>query len=267
MSEPEEIIEIKGRAVRLYRSSPDGGPAINRQVSLRDFLLEIVANAPRRFLEQIPLLPSGARWAIVRGPSLIIAVEDPPRVRLVSWSEKALDEPGSYRRTRLAFPYTVYLLLFHHGAFEEMRLFYRNAPLSSEGDGLCMPNLWNISASESPLAKCRVCLRGRPALDDLTVAGQAQTAIEFFWSAGFNLDIESNCFRRATALDGRIATLEAWERASAADPLFPLAIQWEEAGVSLRKAAEHLLDWRGAARPMEDASDLADLLYRLNDVT
>jgi len=267
MSEPEETIEIKGKAVRLYRSSPDGGAAVNRQVSLRDFLLEIVALAPRQFLEQIPLLPSGARWAILRGPSLIITVEHPPHVRLVRWSEKALDEPGSYRRTRLAFPYTVYLLLFHYGAFEEMRLFYRNAPLNSEEDRLCMPNLWNISASESPLAKCRVCLRGRPSFDDLTVAGQAQAAIEFFWNAGFNLDIESNCFRRASALDGRIATLEAWERASADDPLFPLAIQWEGAVPSLRKAAEHLLDWRGAARPMEDSSDLADLLYRLSDAT
>ena len=267
MAEPEETIEITGRSVRLYRSSPDGDTAINRQVSLRDFLLEIVAQAPRRFLEQIPLLPPGARWAIVRGPSLIIAVEHPPQVRLVSWSEKALDEPGSYRRTRLAFPYTVYLLLFYHGSFEEMRLFYRNAPLASEDDPLCMPNLWNISASETPLAKCRVCLRGRPALDDLTVAGQAQAAIEFFWSAGFNLDIESNCFSRAAALDNRIATLEAWEQASVVDPLFPLVIQWEGAGLSLRKAGEHLLDWRGAARPMEDASDLADLLYRLSDVT
>jgi len=207
MSDPEETIDIKGRSVRLFRSSPDGAATIDRQVSLRDFLLEISAFAPRRFLEQIPLLPPGTRWAIVRGSSLIITVEHPPQVRLVSWSEKALDEPGSYRRTRLALPYTVYLLLFHHGSFEEMRLFYRNAPLASEEDALCMPNLWNISASESPMAKCRVCLRGRPVFDDPTVTGQAQAAIEFFWGAGFNLDIESNCFRRAVPLDGRIRRL------------------------------------------------------------
>src|SRR5574341_2571284 len=206
MSNSEETIEIKGGSVRLFRSSTDGAATVDRQVSLRDFLLEIVAFAPRRFLEQIPLLPPGTRWAIVRGPSLIITVEHPPQVRLVSWSEKALDEPGSYRRARLALPYTVYLLLFHHGSFEEMRLFYRNAPLTSEADALYMPNLWNISASESPLAKCRVCLRGRPAFNDLTISGQAQAAIEFFWEAGFNLDIERNCFRRATALDERIAT-------------------------------------------------------------
>lgn len=265
MSEPEETIEITGRAVRLHRSSQDGSGAINRQVSLRDFLLEIAACSPQRFLQQIPLLPPGARWAIVRGRSLVIAVEQPPQVRRVSWSEKALDEPGAYRQTYLAFPYTVYLLLFYSGSFEEMRLYYRAAPLCSEDDVLSMPNLWNISASESPLAKCRVCLRGRPFFDDLTVAGQAQAVIEFFWNAGFNLDIESNCFRRAATLDGRIATIDVWERASAADPLFPLAVKWEEAGLTLRKAGEHLLDWRGAARPLEDASDLADLLYRLHD--
>ena len=240
---------------------------MDRQVSLCDFLLEIAASTPQRFLQQIPLLPPGARWATVRGSSLVIAVEHPPQVRWVGWSEKALDEPGSYRHSNLAFPYTVYLLLFHGGSFEEMRLYYRTAPLASEEDALCMPNLWNISASESPLAKCRVCLRGRPPFDDLTVAGQAKAAIEFFWSAGFNLDIESNCFSRATALDDRIRTLGEWETASTKDPFFPLGIQWEATGLSLRKAGEHLLDWRGAGPPLEDASDLADLLYRLNELT
>ena len=266
MSEPKETIEITGRAVRLYRSSPGTDATIDRQVSLRDFLREIAASSPQRVLQQIPLLPIGTRWVIARSRSLVIAIEHPPQVRRVNWSEKTLDQPGSYRQACLAFPYTVYLLLFYDDAFDEMRLYYRTAPLASADDALCMPNLWNITASETPVSKCRVCLRGRPAFDDLTVAGQAQTAIEFFWSAGFNADIESNCFYRAATLDGRIATLDAWERASAADPLFPLAVQWEETGQSLRNAAERLLDWRGAARPIQDASDLADLVYRLNDL-
>jgi hypothetical protein len=266
MSDPDETIEIKGGAVRLYRSSPSGA-AVDRQVSLHDFLMEVTARTPRRILDQIPLLPPGARWVVVQAPCLIVAVENPPQVRLVRWSEKGLDEPGSYRVSRLAFPYTIYLLLFHHGAFEEMRLFYRSAPLASEDGALCLPNLWNISASESPVAKCRVCLRGRPAFDDLTVSSQAQAAIEFFWSAGFNLDIESNCFHRAAARDDRIASVDAWERATAADPLFPLAVHWEEVGLSLRQAAEHLLNWRGPARSLENASDLANLLYRLKDLT
>jgi hypothetical protein len=265
MSGPDETIEIKGSSVRLYRASPDGSAAIDRQVSLSDFLLEISELAPRRLLAQVPLLPPGARWAVVRGPSLVIAVEHPPQVRVVSWGDKALDRPGSYRRSRLAFPYVIYLLLFHHGSFEEMRLFYRTAPLATEQDSLCMPNLWNVSASETPIAKCRVCLRGRPALYDLTIAAQAQATIEFFWSAGFNLDIESNCFRRAAALDARIETIEAWASATVSDPLFPLGVCWEETGLSLRKAVEHLLDWRGTARPLEHASDLADLFYRLKD--
>lgn len=267
MPEPEETIEITGRSVRLHRSPRDRADVPDRQVSLSDFLMEIAASTPQRFLRQIPLLPPGARWAIVRGPSLVIAVEHPPQVRRVAWSEKTLDEPGSYRHSTLAFPYAVYVLLFHHGSFEEMRLYYRTAPLASEEDPLYMPNLWNIAASESPLAKCRVCLRGRPPFDDLMVAAQAKTAIEFFWSAGFNLDIESNCFRRATVLDGRVRTLDDWEIATAADPLFPLSIQWEDTGLSLRRAGEHLLDWRDAERPVENASDLADLLYRVNELT
>ena len=85
MSEPGESIEITGRAVRLHRSSSGAGGTINRQVSLRDFLLEISASS-QRVLQQLPLLPLGTRWAIGRGRSLVIAVEQPPQVRRVNWS-------------------------------------------------------------------------------------------------------------------------------------------------------------------------------------
>ncbi|MFN3477063.1 MAG: hypothetical protein ACK4Z6_05860, partial [Candidatus Methylomirabilales bacterium] len=148
-------------------------------------------------------------------------------------------------------------------SFEEMRIYYRKAPLSSEEDALSLPNLWNVSANESPLVRCRACLSGRPLFQDRSLAGQTQEVMEFFWNAGFGLDVEENCFHRAKMRDPRIASSEAWEQATKEDPLFPLRIDWEDAGLSLRKAVEHLLDWRGFTRPIEGASDLADLIYRL----
>lgn len=262
---PEETVEIAGDVVRLYRHPADGPRVLERQVSLRDFLVELSSLSGRRALERIPLLPAGARWVVLRGSSVLVAVEQPPQVRRVLWSPKSLTEPGPSLPHALALPYVIYLLLFYRGSFEEMRVYYRTAPITSEDDGLALPNLWNVSASESPLAKCRACLRGRPLFDDLSLAGQAQGAIEFFWSAGFNLDIEDNCFQRAATRDARIASLETWAGATEEDPLFPLVVNWEESGLSLRKAAEHLLDWRGAARPLEEVSDIVDMMYRLRE--
>lgn len=254
-----ETIEIEGGLIRLYRSHPQGGRVLDRQVPLKEFLQELSALPSSGLGEQAPILPIGTRWAVFRGPSAVLAVEQPPQIRLVSFKEKA----GKARSYQLAFPYGIHLLLFYRGFFEEMRIYYRKAPLSSEEDALYLSNLWNVSANESPLAKCRACLSGRPLFEDLSLAGQAQEAIEFFWGADFGLDVEENCFHRAQTRDPRIASVEAWEQATKEDPLFPLQIDWEEAGLSLRKAVEHLLDWRGYARPVEEASDLADLIYRL----
>ena len=86
MSESEETIEITGRAVRLYRTPPSAGGPIDRQVRLVDFLKEVAASSPQRSLHQLPLLPPGSRWVIVRGRALVIAVEQPPQVRRVNWS-------------------------------------------------------------------------------------------------------------------------------------------------------------------------------------
>lgn len=256
-----ETIEIQDGLVRLYRSRQDGKKSLDRQVALGDFLKELSAQTAGLLHEQFPLLPVGARWLLMRGPSTVVAIEEAPQVRRVSLS----DRTGGAKSYLLAFPYIVYLLFFYQGTFEEMRLYYRKAPLTSQDDPLLLPNLWNVSASESPLAKCRACLRGRPPFEDLSLAGQAQEAVAFFWNADFGLEVEENCFQRAMKRDPLISSPEAWEVATKADPLFPLQVEWEEAKVTLRKAGEHLLDWRGSGRRIEEVSDLADLIYRLRE--
>lgn len=254
-----EHIEIEGGAVRLFRTS-GRETVLDRAVSLKAFLQTLPQLIPA--FQRLPLLPMGTRWVVSRGPLLLLTVEQPPQVRRFVWRPRGEREAREYR---LAFPYLLYLLLFSEGAFEEMRIYSRAAPLTSEEDPLYLSNLWNVSATEAPLAKCRACLRGRPGFEDLSLAGQVQAAIEFFWGTDFNLQIEESCFQRAAKRDERIATLEAWEAASRSDPLFPLGVDWEPLGMSLRGAAEALLTWRGAPPPVEDAADLVDLLYRVRE--
>jgi hypothetical protein len=255
-----EYIEIEGGVVRLLRHGHPKGEPPDRQVSL-DAFLQTLLDATGGF-RLLPLLPVGTRFILGRGPDLLIAVEQPPQVRHVTWRPGGAE--GAARA--LAFPYVVYLLLFHQGAFEEMRIYYRPAPLASDTDPLYLSNLWNVSATETPMAKCRACLQGRPPFDELTLAAQVQTVIEFFWGTEFNTAIEESCFQRAARRDARIVTLEAWEAASRRDPFFPLTVTWEPTGSGLRETAERLMIWRGTPRPVEDAADLVDLIYRAREV-
>lgn len=259
-----EVIEIAGDVVRLWRRA-GLDRVLDRVVPLGEFLEALVAAAGPQRRDDLPLLPATTRLIHRRGPSTALIIERAPQVRRLSWSPKSLKGDGAYAPHALAFPYVVHLLLFYSGSLEEMRVYYRPRPLSAEEDRLYMPNLWNVQAAESPLAKCRACLRGRPELEHLDMAGQAEEVMEFFWGAGFNMDIEDNCFERARALDPRVSTLEAWAAATAADPLFVLEVPWEDAGVGARQAAEHLADWKGSGRRIRSAADLVDLLYRIRE--
>jgi len=263
------VIEIEGGLVRLFRVDAEGRRALDRQVSLRSLADALAGRGPEgraggRSAPWTGILPPGTRLAVARGSSLVLAIEQAPQVRRVEWRGGTLKDVGGARRqAALATPYVVHCLRFFQDRFEEMRVYYRATPIQGEADSLSCPNLWNVLAAESPLARCRACLRGRPPLEGLGPGEQAQAVIEFFWAAGFNLDVEDNCFDRSRGLDPRVASVEAWEAATAADPLFPLQVPWAPAGLALRQAAEHLLHWGHAGAPVAYAADLADVIYRL----
>lgn len=254
-----DLIEIKGGMVRLLRDGSRAGVVPDREVPLTAFLQALCRTAEG--VRYLPLLPVGSRFVLSRGPDLLATIEQPPQVRHFTWRPGGVQGPA--REYRLAFPYVLYLLVFHQGTFEEMRIYYRPAPLTAETDPLYLSNLWNVSAADTPMARCRACLQGRPPFEDLTLATQVQSVIEFFWGTGFNMAIDDNCFQRAARRDDRIATLEAWEAVSRSNPLFPLNVDWEPTGLGLRETAEGLMAWRGIPTPIENGADLADLIYRV----
>ncbi len=258
MTDAEEI-RIEGDAARLLRPGA-GGVVVAREVRLAD-LAAACADASR--MERTPLLPAGTRLFTRWRHTTVLAIEEPPRVRRVRWSGKTLKTEGSYSEHQLAFPFVVYLVGFYRTDFDAMRIYFRTAPLVAEDDPLHLPSLWNVQAAESPLAKCRACLRGRPEGHERPIGEQAAGLIEFFWATGFNQDIEENCYDRARKCDPRLASLEAWEAATARDPLFPLAVSWEPAGLSLGQALDHWRRHGDHGRAIEQASDLADAMYRL----
>ncbi|MFQ5847698.1 MAG: hypothetical protein ACE5IQ_08555 [Candidatus Methylomirabilales bacterium] len=258
-----EWIEVRGKTVSLYREGTP--PTVDREVPLEDFLREVAASARRPGRGRHVLLPPGTRIVKPDGGGNALCIEQPPQLRRLRWSAAAMGKGGEYQSYRLAVPYTVYIFLFHQGSFEEMRVYYRTAPLESSEDVLLMPNLWNVQADPGKRSACRACLRGRPLdLWGNPVANQVTVLLDYFWSTGFNTDIAGNCFERARGLDPRISSLEAWEKASEADPLFPLALDWERLEPTVGEIMDHLLETGPQPRQaIAETSDLADLIYRI----
>jgi len=257
-----EHIQIEGEVARLLRPGGDGRMTVEREVRLADLT---AALADGHQADRTPVLPEGTRLFARWRHTAVLVIEESPRVRRVRWSAKTLKSEGTYTEHHLAFPFIVYLVGFYQADFDAMRIYYRSAPLTGEGDALHLPNLWNVQAAESPLARCRACLRGRPEGLSRPVGEQATGLIEFFWASGFNQDIEDNCFDRARKRDPRIATLQVWEEATGADPLFPLGVAWEPVGLSLGQALDHWRRHGDHARRIETATDLADIMYRLRE--
>ena len=163
----------------------------------------------------------GTRWLRRRKDLLLLAVEHPPQCRTlrVSAAKKGGDD---YQAHRLALPYVVYLLTFYRDGFEEMKMFFRVAPLVSPDDTLYHTCLPNVRGEPGHYGSQRVCLRYRPEmLEGVPLAEAVPALIDFFWSTGFNQDIAGSAFERAQGLDPRLADLAAWEAATAGQSPLP----------------------------------------------
>jgi hypothetical protein len=171
-----EWIEIREKKVFLYR---DGSPpTLNREVPIEDFLREVTASARRPGRGHHLLLPPGTRIAKLEGTVNVLCLEQPPQLRLIRWSDAAMGKGGDYQTYRLAFPYIVYLFLFFTGSFEDMRVYYRTAPLQGPNDALLMPNLWNVQADPEKPSACRACLRGTSGAPALIPTSQETVSSE-----------------------------------------------------------------------------------------
>jgi hypothetical protein len=247
----DDTIQIEGTAVRLYRRGQDGAQVLSREAKVGDLVRALRGRRP------LPLLPPGTRWARQAGTALAIAVEHPPQVRALRWT-------GEAKVRHLAFPFLVYVLIYDHDSLETMHVFFRPRPLGSEADPLYVPALLNVQATRTTAAYCRACLRGHPEWVEQPMGAQAERALEFFWSSGFDLDVADNTHVRFAGCDPRLASPETWEAATRHNPLFPTEVSWPLAHPHLAEAVDGLLTLRSrGARSPEDVSDLADALIRL----
>ncbi|NNC89229.1 MAG: hypothetical protein HKN82_12285, partial [Akkermansiaceae bacterium] len=177
-----------------------------------------------------------------------------------------------YRRVTIALPYVVVIGLFVSRAKSRGRsrlpgrsiacVFFRNKPLESLDDELCYPALLNLlpgrRADHPPLSF--ICtqyldesfhgVQDEPERFRRTVQGM----VSCLFDTGFNHHAEdggtASWFTTSGAVDPRIASIEAWERATAEDPAFACTVPWLPSNWTVRSVTDHFLNRFGIDRPI-----------------
>lgn len=267
-----ETIRIEGTT--MHAESPEGARA---SMSVPDVLQ---AACPRQIDTRGVVMPDGFRLAYPTGPFTVWVLEVPPRVYQFKWiakdSPKQFGSGTAYRTVRIGLPYVVVLAMYEGDVLSDANeCFFRTRPLNVEDDPLCYPALLNCSKFSPP--------DGRPLswictqkLERSTFArlrdpakrmrGGLKALLHCLFETGFNYSSEhhegSSWFTESTRADERISTVEKWEEATAADPLFVLDVPWLKTGMSVKQVVDRMLKNKGACNHrVASAQDLARVIF------
>jgi hypothetical protein len=206
------------------------------------------------------VLPDGVKMAFSRGRSVIWVHQSPPSVRRLKWiaddSPAPYGESARYREVTIALPYVIVLAIFLPGPggkailSDHNEAFFCNAPLTTSDEELCYPALLNCSKFDPqegrPLSWiCTQYLRrefDREPDDNKRFQLSLKGLLACLFETGFNYSSEhhelTSWFSESRSADKRIASIDAWEKATAADRLFPLEVPWLKSGLTLHEIVE-----------------------------
>lgn len=206
----KKFLKIEGDAVHLVTER------IERTVLLDDFLGEV--QKERGFIS--PILPQGCRMFHQSGTRTTFVVEQNPQVRQLTWT--SMEDGNSWK---LAFPFVIFIISFSGDAIDtgSTRIFFRTSPLGNGDDKMQRSNLCNVYQDG------HACT-GSMRVSGATLAQKAESFISEFWRSNFNSDVRDECFVPAANRFPQVSSLSSWQDESKKNPLFPLGIQWFEAG-------------------------------------
>lgn len=231
------------------------------------------------------VLPDGIKAVLTEGPVTVWIYESPPTVHRFLWiapdSPAPFGQGAKYRTVRIALPYLIVFAVFAAQANGHLQLtsanecFFRVEPLKSLDDMLHYPALLNCSRFEPsegrPLSWiCTQYLKPTLAMRDPNL--NKGMAVSFnalrrcLLEAGFNLSSEhhefSSWFTASREVDSRIQTVEAWENATALDPLFVLEVPWIPTRHTVRQVVERTFkNLQAHTRVVNTASALARIIF------
>lgn len=233
------------------------------------------------------ILPDGVKNALPVKGGVILVHQTPPQVWGFRWiandSETEFGPGTKYRTVRLGLPYVIVLAMFGTAKRGEVALshsnecYFSNSPIEAErlDTSLCYPALLNcskVSLEEGGgLPLSWICtqhmpkkdLRGHKTMDAAFQCGLG-ALLRHLFESGFNRSSEhhegASGFSASVdaKIDPRVASVEAWEKATSEDPLFALEVPWLPVGHTLR---EIMARTGGVGRGFETTADLARLIF------
>jgi hypothetical protein len=276
-SAPKPRVAIEG--AEAVATSPEGESA---RLSLDQLLSKI---GPQSHGTGDVILPDGVKAVIGNGATTLWVHETPPGLHRLVWI--AADSPvpfgkgAIYRNVTLSLPYLIIFCIFEPGPggmpvlSHANECFFRNAPLKSFDDELHYPALLNCSkfARQANRPLSWICTQYLTPDAFRPIANPAERFQKGFnalkhclLETGFNYSSEeheaSSWFTESRTIDPRVNTVEAWEEASAKDPLFALEVPWLPTQHTVRQAAQRVLQRGGrGARPPLTSATLARIIF------
>jgi len=272
-----EFIRIEG--AEAMATSPEGQLA---KMSLADLLAKV---APQRMDTCGVWLPDGVKAVISEGPFTIWVYESPPRVHNFHWiagdSPSPFGRGTKYRAVRIALPYLIVLAVFGPKPGGQLQLtgvnecFFRTAPLQTLDDELMFPALLNCSkfASEHGRPLSWICTQhlkldaiAREPDTPRRLCASFNALRHCLLETGFNYSSEghegASWFTASRGVDPRVSTVEAWQEATAKDPLFVLDVPWLKTGRTVKQVAARTFKNLGSRRTAcATAADLARVIF------
>jgi hypothetical protein len=236
------------------------------------------------------VLPDGVKAIVPQGRLTVWIHQTPPKVHNFKWITNDSPSPfgrgTTYREARIALPYLIVLAVFgktrdgRWGMTNANECFFRTAPLRSLDDPLFYPALLNCSKFDPPEGKplSWICTQYLPVArlmrqpdDDQSMRRAFQALMHCLLETGFNYSSEehedSSWFTESSRVDPRIATVEAWEAASAESPMFVLEVPWLEVGLSVRQMIDRIAaNNRATKASVRSAGDIARIAFNYGKV-
>lgn len=270
-------LTIEGAEIRAV--SPEGTSA---SMPVVDFVQKL---GGRSSDSRTAILPDGIKASVSRGPIEIWIHQSVPEVRRFNWIADDSPVPygpgATYRPVQISLPYLVTIAVFIPGRRGRLTLsdsnecFFTNAPLQDWGDELCYPALLNCSKFPSqdgkPLSWICTQFLNRSFESEPDVHRRLRRGfralLTCLFETGFNYSSEfhegSSWYSESRTADSRIATIGAWEEASAKNKLFALEVPWLKTGFTLGQVIDRIFSIQQATAPNFGSSEaLAQLVFK-----